>query len=489
MRAISGSGSGRRVGLNTVIAGLKRDDGGWTLVELLVAMFIIGIIIAAVANALIVGFTTSDDTSKRFAESHDAQIASATLAKDVQNAASITSATNAVCGAGALIAFSQDGTTPAIGYYYGVAPNGETQVMRRQCDGTGSQVLAHFAATSGAPTITCDAIACNPGSRPKPNVVQISVTEQSGYVFNVLGARRRWACAGGSDCAAPVPAKVSFLGLGLTGTGLSVSKASVVANSGFYVNSASAGAVTVSGCNKPETPLHPYCLTVTPDTAFKILTGGTCVGCVGCPTANTSPCPGSFPQIIDPLANLAAPDEAGLPRYSDGAYHGPGVYTTLLNINHDQTMASGIYILEKGFTFQKNGNTGQPSTITGDGVMLFNGCGKNAPVGCTSTGKATVQGKDNTGLGGTTVDLSPPTCGQYQGILIFQARDNTQTIAIGGGSSVSSFSGTIYAAKAGVDWSGTSSFEVDSVISGGTMVVTGGSKVTISPANQVPQPC
>jgi prepilin-type N-terminal cleavage/methylation domain-containing protein len=465
----------KRAGLNAIVARMKRDDG-FTLIELLIGTVILGIIIGAIAQALIVGFTTTGETSQRFAESHDAQIASAWLAKDVQGAVTITTP-SCPLGNVNLIGFSSNDKASGLfaSYCYGQASNGETRVTRHST--TDTLVLAHFATQAGAPIVTCDSSpSCPTGSQPQK--VQITVTEATGYSYSILGARRTYTAPG---AVPPTPAEVGFLGVGLTGVGLIVSKAGVVANSGFYVNSSNPGAVTVSGCNKPENQVKPFCLTVTPTTGFKIYQY-TPASCNGCDASNVSPYPpGNLSQRIpDPLQYLAYPDEVGLPRFSDGTYHGPGVYTTLLNINHDQTMAPGIYILEKGITLQKQQFT--TTTIQGSGVMLFNGCGLHAPVGCTSNGQVNIQG-------GTTVDLSPPTCGAYQGILIFQARDNPQTIKIGGTSAVSSFNGIIYAYAAGVDWSGASDFRVDSVISGGTMSVTGGSLVTITPSSQVPQPC
>lgn len=61
----------------------RRDDRGVTLIELLVAVAILGIISVPLGNALISFFQHTDETTNRLSESHDAQIASAYFAQDV----------------------------------------------------------------------------------------------------------------------------------------------------------------------------------------------------------------------------------------------------------------------------------------------------------------------------------------------------------------------------------------------------------------------
>src|SRR5262249_34928097 len=87
-------------------------------------------------------------------------------------------------------------------------------------------------------------------------------------------------------------------------------------------------------------------MAVTPNAraaASKVLINGS-GGCNGCKTSNPTPMPVSGPYVPDPYATLTAPSTVGMPVYSDGVYHGPGVYATTLNItaNTPLTIASGI---------------------------------------------------------------------------------------------------------------------------------------------------
>src|SRR6186713_848100 len=63
----------------------ERDDRGFTLIEMLIAITLLGIIIVPLSMAMIVFFRNSSATTDRMAESHDVQIASAYFAQDVQS--------------------------------------------------------------------------------------------------------------------------------------------------------------------------------------------------------------------------------------------------------------------------------------------------------------------------------------------------------------------------------------------------------------------
>jgi len=64
---------------------VRRDDAGVTLIELLLAIVLLGIIAVPLGGALISFFRNTNATTDRLAESHDAQIASAYFGQDVEN--------------------------------------------------------------------------------------------------------------------------------------------------------------------------------------------------------------------------------------------------------------------------------------------------------------------------------------------------------------------------------------------------------------------
>jgi prepilin-type N-terminal cleavage/methylation domain-containing protein len=167
----------------------RRDDAGVTLVELLVAIVMLGIIAVPLGNALISFFRNTDATTDRLAESHDAQIASAYFGQDVQSigvrdwtnpagpySMSASVETNAPpmggtfpCGlatdANAIIRMAWDDPTGAstrrtVIVSYVVRQVGtEKQLHRMRCDNgtsnpTADLVLAHNVQTVGAPVLT-----------------------------------------------------------------------------------------------------------------------------------------------------------------------------------------------------------------------------------------------------------------------------------------------------------------------------------------------
>jgi prepilin-type N-terminal cleavage/methylation domain-containing protein len=81
------------------------DDHGFTLIELIVATSILGMVMAAAVAVLIVSVRTTTATQSRLSESHDAQITAAYFVNDVQGAEQVTA-----CGASAASFSSQSRT-------------------------------------------------------------------------------------------------------------------------------------------------------------------------------------------------------------------------------------------------------------------------------------------------------------------------------------------------------------------------------------------
>src|SRR5437879_1954159 len=77
--------------------GRGQGQHGFTLAEVMVSIAILGLIVGALAAAFGTTARSSIGVSQRFSESHDAQIASAYLATDVQSNATLT---NTLCGSG-----------------------------------------------------------------------------------------------------------------------------------------------------------------------------------------------------------------------------------------------------------------------------------------------------------------------------------------------------------------------------------------------------
>ena len=160
-------------------------------------------------------------------------------------------------------------------------------------------------------------------------------------------------------------------------------------------------------------------------------------------------------SLADPLAGLVIPSTSDLTNYgsvnltSGSQTISPGVYSSIKVSNSASlTMNAGTYII-KGGGFSVSGS----ANVSGSGVTIYN-AGSN----CPSTGGT--YGSINLSSTGT-FNLSAPSSGTYAGTLIFQSRDNTQTMSINvSGRSGSAITGTIYAASA-------------QLVDGGTTPITG----------------
>jgi PKD domain len=186
-------------------------------------------------------------------------------------------------------------------------------------------------------------------------------------------------------------------------------------------------------------------------TAQKILISGS-GACSGCTNANTTPLPTSGSNVPDPLVGLVAPSTTGMPVYTDGAYHGPGKYTTKLSIpdNSVVTMASGIYVLQNGI--EVSGNAVVNSAA--GGVFLY------------------VPGGGVTFAGNGVLTLSPLATGPYSGVLLFQHSSNSTTLTLSGNAATASFNGTLYTPGAPFTAAGNATTNVGEVIAS-TATVTG----------------
>jgi hypothetical protein len=181
----------------------------------------------------------------------------------------------------------------------------------------------------------------------------------------------------------------------------------------------------------------------------------------------------------DPLANLPVP-AAGPSRGSvnlggsSTLTINPGVYTAI-NVagNATLTLSPGIYeIAGGGFSVSGSGK------VDGAGVLIYNAGSKYPNPGGTF-GAIKVSGAG-------TVQLSPATSGIYAGIVLFQSRDNTQTITYTGGG-VPNFNGLVYAPAAllsvtgGVHLPATSYVVNELDLSGGASIGSASVKSASSP--------
>ncbi len=204
-------------------------ESGVTIIELLIALTILAVIIAPLAGAVIVYLRNTKATTDRMAESHDAQIAAAYFAHDVQSVGmrdwsaapfptipsiELGVAMNASpygCGSDTtpvLVRFSWD--DPAVGSptlrsasYVVTEVGGERQLRRVVCSPVGvvasDVVLAHNVDPATAPTVACAdaagaAMACDTGALPASVTLTLVVRapgDDTPYTVTLVGQRRQ----------------------------------------------------------------------------------------------------------------------------------------------------------------------------------------------------------------------------------------------------------------------------------------------------------
>lgn len=217
---------------------------------------------------------------------------------------------------------------------------------------------------------------------------------------------------------------------------------------GIYTNSSHANAMCASGNAD-----------VFADTGAFVVGGWDTSG-----NANFDPEPvtGVSP-MADPLADLAAPTNPGgscVPYSLSGGSDtiDPGLYCSI-TISGDAvlTMNPGIYYIEGG-NFDASGSAG----VDAAEVLIYMDDG-------------------NFSLTGNGVfDITAPTSGPYQGLMVFMDQSNVGSITISG-NGVFNTTGTIYGAQAHLDLSGNgASMVLNAQVIVGTFDVSGNASMTIT---------
>lgn len=169
-----------------------RDDSGVTLVEVLVATMIGGLVSAVIAAAFAVGVRTTDTSNSRLAGSQGAQITTAFFPRDVQGSTSTIVLGGTPCSGGTPIVVTLSwtdvdaaGTSVAKQAQYTCRTTGsQVDLIRRYLENAvflSDVVLVH--------DVTAATVSCSPDCTT-PTSAGITATEAGGFTFSVTGSRR-----------------------------------------------------------------------------------------------------------------------------------------------------------------------------------------------------------------------------------------------------------------------------------------------------------
>jgi prepilin-type N-terminal cleavage/methylation domain-containing protein len=205
----------------------RTEDGGFTLIELVITIVILGIITVPLANFVIEYFKYTADTSGRVSESHDVQITSAYFAQDVASLGTRNQSTQVLnqsvwkanatgapytCGSPTpVVLFAGDrfagaGAPTVVEVSYATATVGtEYRLTRTTCAGPTApavtSVVAHDLDPSTPPTASCylsgATTDCGGGGASTPTSVTLTLSLKdpkdtgSSYTVTLSGERRQ----------------------------------------------------------------------------------------------------------------------------------------------------------------------------------------------------------------------------------------------------------------------------------------------------------
>lgn len=183
-----------------MIARLRRDDGV-TLVELLVAIVVLGIIMVPLSSGLMNALLSDPITAQRTSNSVDAQLLASYFVTDVQSASTAETSGFTACSgvSGEILQIDRvDGSGAAhqVHYYYDHSVN-PSVLYRVDCQAGSptSQPVKVLRGMSGAPTLKFDNSVCPCGGQT-PEVVSLTVTDAgtavnaTPYTFTLSATRR-----------------------------------------------------------------------------------------------------------------------------------------------------------------------------------------------------------------------------------------------------------------------------------------------------------
>jgi Putative Flp pilus-assembly TadE/G-like len=209
---------------------------------------------------------------------------------------------------------------------------------------------------------------------------------------------------------------------------------------------------------------------------------------------------GELPEP-DPLENLSTPTTAnGVDSTSRGAWKNgtqasllPGVYDSIEINNSNYNFPAGIYVV-KGGNLKITGN----SNVTGNGVMFYmtgsdydpttgapdSSDGSSSPPtsGNPSFGGITINGGSGANAGTISLTGLNDSQSQFNGMLFYQRRWNTQSADINGGSDTTALNGTIYAKWARFKLDGSGVYNSQFLV--GSLALSGQANITINYAGK-----
>lgn len=141
---------------------VERDssDDGFTLVEVLVCIVILGIVMVALCAAVMIGLRSTNNANVKFDESNAAQFTALHFSSDVQGAESVSiDDETSTCGGAAKLKLTSTSADRIVAY--AVTGSSPSTLVRRVCSPASAtpmeSTLASNLASAGAVAVSCNA--------------------------------------------------------------------------------------------------------------------------------------------------------------------------------------------------------------------------------------------------------------------------------------------------------------------------------------------
>jgi prepilin-type N-terminal cleavage/methylation domain-containing protein len=176
----------------------RRDDAGFTLIELIIAIVILGIIIVPLTGAIIDGLTTTTNAQSRLSESRSPMFTSVWFADDAQSADSYSiPPSGPSCGGGTnVVSFTWTENSTLYRASYSIAVAGAKKTLTRTfCSPNSSPQVVTVAPVLGA-NLGCGQPACASVTPDSSNPVRaaaftLTATTPNNENYFTLSATRR----------------------------------------------------------------------------------------------------------------------------------------------------------------------------------------------------------------------------------------------------------------------------------------------------------
>jgi prepilin-type N-terminal cleavage/methylation domain-containing protein len=157
------------------------SEDGFTLIEMIIAIAVLGIIVGPIAGSFLIGFLESTSARDRIADSSGAQVLSAWLV----NPASPTCFPAPITAGDAVrlqitMTDPKTSTTSTVSYIDDSTSTGQHRLLRAVCtpSASTSSLIAPYLASSNGFAVACDG-GVAPCADPTPTLVSVSVSSES----------------------------------------------------------------------------------------------------------------------------------------------------------------------------------------------------------------------------------------------------------------------------------------------------------------------